>query len=279
LILRCIYTSCTSPQKGGKAIAIYGFDVRPISRLKGGSVVKTASYILRTDLYDTYNNERYYSYGQDLLYSEILVPENAPPSFQDLQTLLTAMDQAERRYDARTGRLLRLSLPNDAEFSTEERVKLVKGYLQEVFVAQGMCAILAIHEGRNSDPKKNNPHAHVILTDRPVDSNGFCHNKNRDWNKKCQLRKWRRLWADTQNRAFKEKGLELKVTHESLEVQGSKREPTVPLGRAAMALERKGIQTKYGNKNREIQSRPREEEKAECLKPQRKRERKHDRGR
>ena len=81
--------------------------------------MKSASYILRENLYDEYQQKtHYYSYVKDLLYSEILLPENAPEEFHDLQTLLTAIDQAEKRYDARTGRSLRLSLPNDMNLST-----------------------------------------------------------------------------------------------------------------------------------------------------------------
>lgn len=242
-------------------MALFGFELQPISRLQGGSVVKSASYILRENLYDEYQQRtHYYSHVKDLLHSEILLPENVPKEFHDLQTLLTAIDQAEKRYDARTGRSLRLSLPNDVELSTEDRVALARDYIREVFVAQGMCAILAIHEGRNVDPQKNNPHAHVILTDRPLDTNGFCSHKNRSWNQKSQLRKWRRLWAEYQNRFFNEKGLDLEVSHESLEVQGIDREPTRPLGRAATALERKGIQTEAGNYNREIEARQRKQE-------------------
>jgi len=268
--------------EGGDKMELYGFDLKTISRLQGGSIAKSASYALRKNLLDTHEQEmHYYSHLKDILYSEILTPENAPEEFCDLQTLMAAAEQAENRYDARVGRVLRLSLPNNVELSTQDRITLARDFVREVFVTQGMCAILAIHEGKNVDPQKNNPHAHIILTDRPVDVNGFCSHKNREWNKVSQLRKWRRLWAEHQNRFFKEKGLNLEVSHESLEVQGIEREPTIPLGRAAMALERKGIQTVNGNKNRAIAARRREKEKEEAERIQQKKpgERKRDRGR
>ena len=139
-------------------MALLGFDLRPISRLQGGSIVKSASYILRENLYDEYQQEtHYYSHVRDILYSEILLPENAPEEFHDLQTLLTAVDQAEKRYDARTGRSLRLSLPNNVNLSNEDRISLVRDYIRDVFVSQGMCAILAIHEGENAEPEKAIP--------------------------------------------------------------------------------------------------------------------------
>ena len=34
-------------------MALYGFDIKPISRLRGESVAKTASYILRANIYDS----------------------------------------------------------------------------------------------------------------------------------------------------------------------------------------------------------------------------------
>lgn len=260
-------------------MAIYGFDMRPISRLRGGSVVGKAAYILRDNIYDQYKDKTHYykSYKKDLLYSEVLIPDYAPRRLLELNTLLTEIDRAEKRFDARTGRAVRLSLPNDNEFSNENRIDLTREYVKEAFISQGMCAVIAIHEGRNEDPAKNNPHAHVLLTDRPVDAEGFCKTKNRDWNKKEYLNRCRALWAETQNRAFHERGMEVRVSHESLEVQGIDREPTRPLGREATALERKGIQTEIGNHNREILQKQEEEEKERQLR--RERHRQHERSR
>lgn len=257
-------------------MALFGFDVKTISRLRGESVAKTASYILRANIFDSYTQEiYYYAHVKDLLHSEILLPSNAPQDFLDLSTLLSAIDHAEKRYDARTGRVVRLTLPNDKEFSDKERIDLARSFVEDVFVSLGMCAVMAVHAGLNEDTAKNNPHAHVLLTDRPIDSNGFSSKKNRDWNKTSQLVRWRQLWAEAQNRTFKEKGLEVRVSHESLEVQGIDREPTRPLGRAATALERKGIQTDVGNRNREIEVQQREREERH----QRLRERHRQRGR
>ena len=77
---------------------------------------------------------------------------------------------------------------------------------------------------------------------------------------------------------LKKKGMEVGVSHESLEVQGIDREPTIPLGRAAMALERKGIRTENGDKNREIEIRNREREEEKHL-LRREKNNKRDRGR
>lgn len=274
--LGCIYTY------GKEAIdlAIYGFNIAPISRVRGESVAKAAAYILRANIADPYlGMTHYYAYGKDLLYSEIIIPDYAPRDFLDLTTLLSAIENAEKRYDARTGRTVRLTIPNDREFSDKERIDLARSFVKDAFVSLGMCAIMALHVGENENPAWNNPHAHVLLTDRPVDSDGFCAKKSRNWNTVEQLHKWRAAWAETQNRAFEEKGLEVRVSHESLEVQGIDREPTVPLGRAATALERKGIQTEAGNWNRKIVAQLKQKEEDVRLRRQKRRERGHDRER
>lgn len=255
-------------------MAIFGFDLRTISKLDGGSVAKSAAYILRTNIRDHYlNKTHYYNHVQDLVYSEVLVPDYAPEDFLDLDTLLSTIDKAEKRYDARTGREIRLSLPNDKEISDNDRITLVREFVKDTFISRGMCGILAIHEGRNEVPEKCNPHCHVILTDRPVDEHGFCATKDRSWNRKETLIQWREMWADSVNQLLKERGIEKRVSHLSLEVQGIDREPTIPLGRAATALERKGILTEPGNHNRAIAERQREKEERRQRHYQRRRER------
>ena len=197
-------------------MAIFGLNVKTISRLRGESAAKTAAYILRENLYDPYwKKTHYFSQVKDLMYSEILIPEEAPCQFHELGTLLKAIETAEKRYDARIGRVVRLTLPNDAEISDEERIKLAKNFINEAFIDQGICAVLAIHKGENVIPSKCNPHAHVMITDRQVDVNGFCGKKNRDWNKKERIYKWRKLWEEVQNNFFLEKGFEVRVCHRS----------------------------------------------------------------
>ena len=71
--------------------------------------------------------------------------------------------------------------------------------------------------------------------------------------------------------------MNLRVSHESLEVQGIDRKPTVPLGRAATALERKGVHTEYGNRNREIAARQREQEEERLRRRERHRARQRSR--
>jgi hypothetical protein len=259
-------------------MAQYGFNVDTVNRTEGGAA-GTLAYMLRGKLYYEYDGNTYdHTYATDFLHSEVLLPDYAPPEYRDPIILCNEMERAERRYDSRIGRTVWLSLQNELELDVWK--ELVRDFVNEAFVGMGMCAIIAIHESKHSlDPTKNNPNAHILLSDRPVTHEGFCPKKNREWNNKKHVRTWRRMWADIQNKVLEQKGLE-KVSHESLEVQDKDREPTIPLGRAAMALERRGVRTERGDKNRniEIRNREREERKHQPI-PDRKRERERNRSR
>lgn len=258
-------------------MAQYGFYLYTISRLQGGSAVRAIAYILRDRLYDKYNEKTWdYSHSNDFLCYGVVLPDNAPLEFNDPMTLINAMEN-EKRYDARTGRGGWLSLPNELE--SKEWVDLVTVFVKEAFVSLGMGVIWAIHDNKHpNDPAKNNPNAHFILTDRPMEREGFCAKKNRSWNRKSHVKRWRKLWADIQNRYFERKDLKVRVDHESLQVQGSKLEPTIPLGRVATEMEKRGIQTERGNRNRIIETRNKAKE--ESKRPrQQERKRSHDRDR
>lgn len=259
-------------------MAKYGFGIYTISRLRNGSAIRSTAYILREKLYDGYNG-KYWDYTQlkDILRSGVLLPDNSPPEFKDPITLCNAMEN-EKRYDGRTGRGGWLSLPNELE--PDDWEELVTTFVKEAFVSLGMGVIWSIHDGKNpDDPNKNNPNAHFVLADRPMTREGFCAAKDRSWNKnRCYI--WRKLWADIQNKMFERKGLMVRVDHESLQVQGSKREPTIPLGRTQSEMEKRGIPTEYGNRNREIEARNNSKEELKRLRQQeRKRSRGFDHGR
>ena len=58
------------------------------------------------------------------------------------------------------------------ELSKEENISLLTEYVQDNFVNDGMCADFCIH-----DTDGHNPHAHIMLTVRPLDENGKWQNK------------------------------------------------------------------------------------------------------
>ena len=238
-------------------MANYHLEISVISRGKGRSVSRLANYITGQKLYDNYYDKTYYHRRSDVLYSGVFLPENAPSDFHDLQHLCNMIESAEKRYDARTAREIKASLPN--ELSVQENIQIVQEYINANFLQYGLCAIAAIHEGRNNvDPEKSNPHVHMIVTTRTVDSDGFSKTKYRTLDRAKNTPIWRERWADVQNHAYERNGLSVRVSHESLEIQGKyDQEPTIHLSWIDWQKEQRGEHTPNGDKKRAIQERNR----------------------
>jgi len=227
-------------------MAIYHFSAQVISRGKGQSAVASAAYRSGERLTDERTGEVKY-YRRDVQPDTmILAPSDAPEWVYDRGCLWNEVEHAEKRKDARLAREINIALPR--ELNHHEQKELIRDYVQETFVHQGMIADIAIHR---DDP--NNPHAHVMLTTREVTADGFGP-KNRDWNKKKQLESWRAEWANYANRALERAGINERISHLSHEARGLEVLPTVHLGHVAHEMEKRGIQTERGNLNRERQA-------------------------
>ena len=194
----------------------------------------------------TYHRERH-----DVPYCQIFHPAIAPPGFDNLQQLCNQIEAAEIRKDARTAREFIGSLPN--ELSLHQMVHIVCDFVEENFVNHGLCAIAAIHEGRNkTDPSRNNPHVHIIVPTRTVGPDGFCKKKDREHDNRKYIAIWREQWALIQNRTYERNGLDIRVSHECLKVQGIDRVPLNHLNRIDWQKEQHGERTYAGDKRRAI---------------------------
>ena len=273
-----------SNETGGKpenqpcliSMAMYHLTVKTISRSQGRSSVGAAAYRAGERLHNERDGETHdFTQKRGIVFKTIMLPNNAPSAFTDRETLWNAVERCENRRDSRTAREIEIALPN--ELSLDEQIELVRNYVLSNFISLGMCADIAIHAGKhihNKDPrhieaqnddtiKQDNPHAHILLTDRPVGKDGFLSAKNPQWNCKQYVYIWREQWANVQNREFERKGLSVTVSHESYEKQGIDREPTIHQGHEVTKMERKGKRTKIGNINRAIKARNLQREKWE----------------
>ena len=76
-----------------------------------------------------------------------------------------AVESAEKTKDSRLARQLIVALP--IELGRDDWLLLLRGFIQTECVDKGTCADFAIH-----DPDGHNPHAHIMLTMRPLDAHG-----------------------------------------------------------------------------------------------------------
>ena len=207
-----------------------------------------------------------------IAHTEILLPPHAPPDFADRSTLWNSVEKIEKSKNSQLAREIEIALPT--ELDREQQIRLVREYVQENFVSVGMCADIAIH-----DKKNGNPHAHIMLTMRPLEQSGEWGAKSKkeyildkngqriklkngsfktrkvdltDWNDKGKAEVWRQAWADVTNKYLAEQNIPQRIDHRSYERQGIEQIPTVHMGVAATQMERKGIVTEKGEKNRLI---------------------------
>ena len=250
-------------------------NINIISRGKGQSAVAAAAYRAAEIHKNDYDGQVHdYTHKNDLVYDAILLPDHAPAEYNYRTNLWNAVEQVEKAKNAQLAREVRVALP--VEFDIWENMNLLHDYVKHNFVNKGMCADICIH-----DKGDGNPHAHILLTMRPLEQDGTWGAKSKmeyilddngerqklpsgrykvkkvtttDWDSRDNAELWRKNWADTLNKHLEGHGHETTVDHRSYERQGLEQLPTIHLGKAAHQMEQKGIDTERGDINRNIKA-------------------------
>jgi len=230
-------------------MAIFHFSAKVISRAAGSSVVASAAYRSASRLNDQrLGRHQDFSDKSGVVHSEVMLPENAPPELADRERLWNAVEAGEVRKDAQLAREVEFAIPR--ELSQEQGIELARDFVRTTFVDQGMIADLNVHWDIGEDGLAR-PHAHIMLTMRSVDGNGFGA-KVRDWNRTELLERWREEWGAQVNERLAELGIEARIDHRSLEAQGIDLEPQDKIGAAASRMAAKGLEANRVDEHREI---------------------------
>ena len=257
---------------------LYHFHVTQVRRSAGSSVIASAAYRAGEKLYsERYGETRDYTRKAGVIFTEIVLPDNAPSEYKDRVTLWNAVEKAESGKKAQLAYSFDIALQN--ELTMEENIALARRFVREQFVAKGMIADLAVHSPEKEGGIQN-PHFHVLCPIRPLNPDGTWGNKQRrvykldengerifkngkpvfdavpttDWGKRETLEMWRAAWADMVNAKLSEKGIDGHIDHRSYKRQGVEKVPTVHEGPAVKEMEAKGIVTDKGELNRWITS-------------------------
>ena len=149
-------------------MAIYHLEAKVVSRGTGRSAVAASAYLSCTNILNDYDGVRHdYTRKKGLVWREVFLPEFAPPEWKDRGVLWNAVEENEKTRDSRLAREFVPALP--IELTPEQWQELLSDFIQNSFVADGMCADVAIHDPH---PPGHNPHAHIMLTVRPLDEQG-----------------------------------------------------------------------------------------------------------
>ena len=147
-------------------MAIYHLEAKMVSRGAGRSAVAAAAYLSCSRMLNEYDGVQHdYTRKQGLAWQAVFLPPMAPPEWQDREKLWNAVEEAEKTKDSRLAREFVAALP--IELSRQQQIELLQDFIREQFVDEGMCADVAIH-----DTDGHNPHAHILLTVRPLTESG-----------------------------------------------------------------------------------------------------------
>ncbi|KIR08130.1 nickase (plasmid) [Levilactobacillus brevis] len=228
-------------------MAIFHMNFSNISAGKGRSAIASAAYRSGEKLFDDQEGRHYFYARSVIPESFILTPKNAPAWASDREKLWNEVERKDRRANSRYAKEFNVALP--VELSEDEQKELLTKYVQENFVDQGMVADVAIHRDH-----QDNPHAHVMLTNRPFNPDGTWGIKSKkqyildengnkmytgtskypksrkilmvDWDKKEKIIEWRHNWAVSVNQVLEQKNIPDRISEKSFENQGIDEVPT-----------------------------------------------------
>lgn len=228
-------------------MAIFHMSFSNISAGKGRSAIASAAYRSGKKLFDQKEGRSYFYARLVMPESFILTPKNAPEWASDREQLWNEVERKDRRANSRYAKEFNVALP--VELSEDEQKELLTKYVQENFVDEGMVADVAIHRDH-----PDNPHAHVMLTNRPFNPDGTWGLKSKrknildengnktytgnsrfprsrkvwlvDWDKKEKINHWRHNWAVSVNQVLEQKNIPDRISEKSFEDQGINEVPT-----------------------------------------------------
>ena len=252
-------------------LAIFHCQIKIISRGKGKTATAAAAYRSGTKIVDDEFGETHdYTRKGGVAFSEILLCANAPSTYSDRQTLWNEVQKIEKQKNAQLCREVEVALP--IEFSRDEQIEVVREYIKKNFTDKGMIADWSLH-----DKSDGNPHAHILLTMRPLKKNGEWGAKRKDiyaldesgnripvidqktgkqkigargrkmwerisiqstdWNDQTKAEEWRKSWADVCNEHLKGQA---HIDHRSYARQGKEQLPMLHESYAARKIAKRG---------------------------------------
>ena len=252
-------------------MAIFHCHIQAISRSSGRTPTAMSAYrsgtkIVNDELGETYD----YTKKGGVAFSEVLLCENAPAEFADREKLWNSVQAIEKQANARFCREIEVALP--IEFSRDEQIEVVREYIRKNFTDKGMCADWSLH-----DKGDGNPHAHILLTVRPIKANGEWGEKRKDryalddngnripvidpntgkqkigaggrrmwerisirstdWNDRTKAEEWRKSWADICNEHLNGRAY---IDHRSYARQGKDKVPMLHESYVARKIAKRG---------------------------------------
>ena len=218
----------------------------------GRTACGSAAYRSCEKIIDNEGNVHDYRYKSGHVAGGVELPDGAPEELRDPQTLWQRHEIKDKRRDAELYRDILVTLPNELDYVASMRVSRA---LAALLTEKGMCVQWDIHDSINAKGERN-LHVHMMITMRTLLPDGTFGNKDRSWNHYNGGLNIADLLRPEAARLMNEElaliGSSERVEHESYADRGIDKIPTKHMGVAATAMERKGVKTNKGERNRYI---------------------------
>lgn len=258
------------PHRKGGIMAIYHLTTKHISRKTGRTATAAAAYRAAAVIHDERTGETHDYRNKRGVIDTMCVYDTGDNTheFLDREQVWNAAELAEKRKDARTAREIVVAIP--AELSEYDRRLVGNSFGLWLSKRFGVVADIAIHEP-NKDGDERNYHAHIMITTRKAKlENGKVilgdksdlELSDRELRKRygadASGRKFineiRKQWADGVNNVLEKKGIDARIDHRSHAARGLQELPSIKMGVAATAMERRGEVSDRGEINRAIKA-------------------------
>ena len=220
-------------------MAIFHLDVKTGTRGGGQSASAKFDYLGREG--------RYSKEGEELEYKE---SGNMPAWAEDDPGKYWQAADEHERVNGRLFQQVEVALPE--ELNEQQRRDLARSFAEKLTGPERLPYTLAIHHGEAKNPgDKNNPHAHLMISERGLDGHA---RSAETWFKRANKRNperggalksrelmnpdWiaqtRQVWEQEANRALERAGRSERINHRSLAEQFTEAERSGDLERAAV---------------------------------------------
>lgn len=148
-------------------MSMYHCSISNVSRAAGSASTATYSYISGKKVRDERTGQTFnYGRKERVTGTGTLLPSGAPARYQDAAVLFNEVEKNEKAANARTAKKIEVALPR--EFSAEQQKQVVEDFIRNNLTANGYAATYAIH----TDKDNHNPHAHILVANRQINSRG-----------------------------------------------------------------------------------------------------------
>ena len=249
-------------------MAIYHLSTKPISRSSGRSAVASIAYRAGIAITDERLGKTYdYTKRHGVLWTGLATPNDVKIDRNELWNLA---EKSENRSNSRTAREIVINIPHELMQGDQGTGSMLAHEFASQLSSKYQIAVdVAVHAPDKQGDNRNF-HAHLLLTTRKLEQDRHGNIKLTDKSQlemsntqlkqagllsnQDELKEIRKAWADLTNEYLAEHGIAERIDHRSYKDRGLDTLPTVKMGWQATELERKGIRTDVGNKNRDIKA-------------------------